>query len=393
MNHKAILFRLLSSFLIFNCGLLQAQETFEFTIKDTLSDRLINDAIELSTGGYILLCDEVYTGNPRETQLVRISASGKLLEKKEVGLPDKSTGFIKITQLDPNLFVLAGFLESNDLSYLWLYKMDSLFNEVKCKILSLGNYSLFSPTDLIINNENIICSGTCGTGNLHYAFIYKISLSLDSLKLRVFTEHPTVFPIDLLVKKNNQGYYCFIPAFGPPANMNIVEVDTTFSIQNIYGVPNNVKGNPEARWIGKNKYLLTGGKDPYNGDRFIGVLCLDTSVQVLHELYIGVHDTLEWPGLRSRLDFIDTNKIYVGGTHNFCQNFEFCPIHCWYSLNQMDSTLHVNWQHFYGGDANYTLWGLIATRDHGCLMFGSRFDLNASSHERDIYAFKVKILC
>jgi len=111
--------------------------------------------------------------------------------------------------------------------------------------------------------------------------------------------------------------------------------------------------------------------------------------KLIHEYYIGAHDTLEYPGLRSRLDLLDTNTIYVGGTHNFCMSSEFCPVHSWFSLNQMDTTLNVNWQHFYGGDANYTLWGILATKDHGCLMFGSRYDLNASSNERDIYAFKV----
>jgi hypothetical protein len=89
------------------------------------------------------------------------------------------------------------------------------------------------------------------------------------------------------------------------------------------------------------------------------------------------------------LDFADTNKIYLGGTHNFCQSSEFCPVHCWFSLNQMDTTLNVNWEHFYGGDANYTLYGIRATKDKGCLMFGSRYDLQSTSQQRDIHAIKV----
>ena len=121
----------------------------------------------------------------------------------------------------------------------------------------------------------------------------------------------------------------------------------------------------------------------------IGVLRVDTLANTKDEYYIGDADTNECPGLRSRIDFIDTNKIYVGGTHNFCQASEFCPVHCWFSLNQLDTALNVHWQHFYGGDANYTMYGIRATRDKGCLMFGSRYDLQSSTLQRDIYVIKV----
>ena len=92
MNITSTLVGVLIS-ILFCCGQgLEAQSTFEFTIKDTLTDQIIEDAIELSTGGYILLCDEVYTGNPPQAQLIRISASGKLLATKVVTQQDKHLG-------------------------------------------------------------------------------------------------------------------------------------------------------------------------------------------------------------------------------------------------------------------------------------------------------------
>ena len=371
---------------------MNAQNTFNFTIKDTISDRLINDAVELSTGGYILLSDEVHTGNPSKTQLIRISTTGNLLGMKEIPVGNVRTCFMKIVQVNPNLFVLAGYQGNWDSTFLWVYKMDSLFNEVQSKVFSFDNYIRYTVSDLIMNNDNIICSGIAwNTNQLPYAFIYKISSSFDSLQLRIFTEHPTQFPTDLMVKKNNKGYYCFITGFGPPAAEDIVELDTVFSIQSIKGVPDDVFQNPEAKWISDKFYILTGNKNYLNdpNNRCIGILCLDTLVNVVYDYYIGDHDTIEWPGLSSRLDFIDTNRIYVGGTHNMCISSEFCPVYCWFSLNQMDTTLHVNWQYFYGGDANYTLYGIRATQDGGCLLFGSRYDLNATNLERDIYVFKV----
>ena len=370
-------------------GLLFCQNSFHFTIKDTLTDQIVNDAIELSDGGYILVCHEVFTNHPQKAHLLRISSTGKLLGTKIISNPLTPLGFIKISEVNQNRFILAGYVESNDTTNLWMYMIDSLFTEMKTNVFSFENYYLLNVTDLIVENSKILCSGLIRNLNsfIVHPFIYKFSPTLDSLQLRVFSEYITMYSIDVL-PYDNKGYYCFCTGCGPAGESTII-IDTAFNIVDNYEVPGELSNNLEAKWISRKNYLLTGNRVYSNEDRCIGVLCLDTLKQLQNEYYIGDHDTIEWPGLRSRLDFIDTNKIYVGGTHNFCHSSEFCPVHCWFSLNQMDTTLSVNWQYFYGGDANYTLYGIRATKDKGCLMFGSRYDLNASSLERDIYVIKV----
>ena len=391
MKLSRITLSLFSIFTIFFCSLCQSQNTFEFTIKDTLTDQLINDAIELVDGSYVLLGQKVSPSDQSEAHLYRISRSGKLLGTKTLTFQGHPSGFIKIIQINPNLFMLSGFTITNSTPNLWLSEMDSLFNEVRSKIMMLGSYNLYYLSDLTLNNSNILCSGIAESGFNHYPFIYKISPTFDSLQLRIFTEHITSLAFDLLVKNNGQGYYSIMSHFGPPTNDVIIDLDTAFLIKHIYGVPNDLTDFPEAKWIKKSTFILSGRKDYYQNppNQGIEVLCLDTVGNSQHALFIGDHDTVEWPGLRSRLDFIDKNTIYVGGTHNFYQWSEFGPVNCWFSLNQMDTALNVNWQHFYGGDANYTMYGIRATQDKGCLMFGSRYDFQGSCLERDIYVYKV----
>jgi hypothetical protein len=353
---------------------------------------VINDALELEDGSFILLSHEVYPLDQSKAHMIRISPSGKQLDTKTLTFQGSPSGFIKISQIETNLFVLAGYTVINDTTKLWLYKMDSLFNEVQSKILPTGTFNFSFLSDLKVNNGNLLCSGIgTSTTQISYAFIYKISLDLDSIQLKVFTEHLTTFPIDLIAKNTNNGFYCFITHFGPPTTEVILDLDNSFSINQILAVPYDVWDFPEAKWISMSKFILSGRKDyfQYPPNQGIELLCMDTTGNLLHDLFIGDHDTIDWPGLRSRLDFVDTNLIYEGGTHNFCQGSEFCPVHCWFSLNQMDTTLHVNWEHFYGGDANYTMYGIRATKDKGCLMFGSRYDLQSATQQRDIYAIKV----
>ena len=51
---------LLSIFTFFFSHLCNCQNTFEFTIKDTLTDQVINDAVELEDGSFILLAHDVF---------------------------------------------------------------------------------------------------------------------------------------------------------------------------------------------------------------------------------------------------------------------------------------------------------------------------------------------
>ena len=391
MKSTKIVYFLISLSLSLFSSYCLSQNTFEFTIKDTLTDQLINDAVELDNGSYLLLGAEVYPTDHSKVHLYRISAAGGLLDSLTLTYQGKSSGFIKIIQIDPNLFAIAGYTMINNKGFLWLYEMDSLFSEIRSTIMPMGIYNLYTVSDLLINNGRLICAGTASVGLSDYPFIYKISPSFDSLQLRVLTEHVSQFPIDLLVKNNNTGYYCFITGFGPPKTEVMVDLDTSFAIKHIFGVSNDIFNFNETKWINETSMIYCGRYAPNIPSQIwsIGVLRLDTLANTKDEYYIGDADTNECPGLRSRIDFIDTNTIYIGGTHNFYPWSEFGPVKCWFSLNQMDTALNVNWQHFYGGDANYTMYGIRATQDHGCLMFGSRYDFQGSNLERDIYVYKV----
>jgi len=59
-------------------------------------------------------------------------------------------------------------------------------------------------------------------------------------------------------------------------------------------------------------------------------------------------------------------------------------------LFQTDSQLNVRWERFYGGDAYYVMRNLIATRDGGCLIAGTRYDyLNDPVPQTDIIVLKL----
>ena len=277
---------------------------------------------------------------------------------------------------------------------IWFYETDSLFNEITSKEISLDTYNMSSLNVLFDGSGNILCHGILyDSAQMPYAFIYKFSPNLDSLQFKIFTDYTVMFQPSLLRKINKNGYYFIVPEYEgvwSGYNESILSLDNSLSIINSTGVPDQIANYPNSKWINKNTFILTSRKDVMSepNNRGIEVLSLDTNFSLNHELYIGDHDTIEWPGLLRNLDYIDTNSVYVGGTHNFCQ-YEICPVICWFSLTNMDSSLNVKWQKFYGGTANYTLWGLRATKDGGCLMYGTIYDSATQDNQRDIYVIKV----
>lgn len=370
-----------------------SQNTFEFTIKDPLTDEIVNDAIELADGSYILACNQLNPLPSWKVHLVRLTPSGKQSGAVDFNLLDQSSGFMKILQINPDLFVLAGYTLSDWKYKIWMYEMDSLFDQINSKVFSLDTCNLFSLNELLDEFGNILCYGINeDPGQIPYSFIYRISPALDSLQYKMFTDHSVFGQPALLRKTDQSGYYFFLTGYSPSPDygMAIVSLDDSLSILGIHGVPHFLTEFPNSRWTSQKDFIVTGRKDfiPNPNDRCIGVLGMDTNFSLNHELYIGDHDTVEWPGIRKNLDFTYTNSIFVGGTHNFCQ-WEICAINCWYSLTNMDSLLNVKWQKFYGGTANYTLWGLTATHDGGCMLYGTVYDSATQNNERDVYVIKV----
>jgi hypothetical protein len=85
---------------------------------------------------------------------------------------------------------------------------------------------------------------------------------------------------------------------------------------------------------------------------------------------------------------VDENAIYYAGVKNLAFNY-YTPVDSWFFLNKLNSNLEVQWQKFYGGDAYYNLWNVLATQDGGCLMAGTRYDYITQTNLRDLYILKV----
>ncbi|MEA3504374.1 MAG: T9SS type A sorting domain-containing protein, partial [Bacteroidota bacterium] len=200
----------------------------------------------------------------------------------------------------------------------------------------------------------------------------------------------TQVPYDILEKKDSTGYIVFGSLF--PQSLSwaqTVEIDTSLNIINIDSLPNKVDTPLTAKWLSDTTYIVSGlyiwpGSSPQDDD--ITVKVLDTANNIQYEKFFGRKDTSDYPAWRTALDFIDKSAIYVGGQRPVNS---FSNTTTYLQLYLLDSTLKVRGKKFYGNDASYRLYGVLATSDGGCIMYASRYDYLTQDEEKDIYLLKV----
>jgi hypothetical protein len=375
---------------------IKSQHTFIFSEKDSLTDDYILDATELQNGNLILLGGKEKFGNgtvlSQDILVMKFSSEGELKIKNVLnpeGFPSITNNIVEI---NPNSLLLAGniYIDSSQLLFI---KTDSSLNVTESKIVSIPGFHITIIKIKIDHNKNLLIYGNitqASTGWPNFPFIYKFSENLDSLGLKIFNYH-SFGSVDLLEKSDNSGYYLFTDGdVTLPGNGHIFSLDTSFSVIRIDSIPNQVYNFNNSRWISNSKFILTGFQ--YNGPPLtdnIGALLLDTSYSVLYGNRFGTVDSSSIPGFQKNLDFNVSNEIYIGGIYLFGAYSDFGSTDSWFYLNHVDTLLNLKWQKYYGGDKNYAMFGLLATKDSGCLMYGATYNWQKYDYQRDVYAIKV----
>ncbi len=385
------------NFTLICCNSLYSQNTFLYSVKDTISDDYLLYSIELTNNDIILaggkqIYDSGFNIISKDILLIKLTSKGKQTRIRTINFENKHSEINYIFQLNQNFLLLVGIVNEDTSSSILIIQIDTSFNIIKSKVIPTGNYNPLSVNFLPEYDGSYLLYGfvskTLSTF-ITYPYIYKISNNLDSLHLKIF-DHSGYGWSSLLKINDHSGYNFFVTGYSYLSSEQILQIDTSFDILKIDSVPRELYNMCNTQWINQTEFILTGEK-LFNSSsiNYIGVLILDTSFAVIHENYFGNPDTISFPGMNKNLDFLFSDKIYIGGTFNFGYGSAFASVNSWFFLNQIDTVCSINWQKYFGGDYNYTLWGVMATKDGGCLMYGTKYDWQKKDYQRDIYIIKV----
>jgi len=360
-----------------------AQTTFNVVIKDTIYDHQIMDAVELPSGNFIIVDVTNLNSTTTCARILKIDTKGEVRQQKNLTYEGLNSTLFSVCRISDNEFLCSGMVHYSGIDRLWICSVDTSLNVLKEQILSLaGNYLVRSKVKTDSNND-LICFGTvednANIGTLHF-FIYKLSVNLDSLYMKIFFDNWGV-GLDLIERNDHRGYYSAVLGVNPSgAAGNILSLDTSLNIRKIVHIAHDLNNFSSIAYTDQTHLIVTGEYSDNGIERDIGAVIYDTSFIENHFSYFGKTDTVDCPGLLQNIDLPDVNAINIAGTANFDFSGIFVSQDSWYFLNNFDTTLGLNWQKYYGGNGFYTLFGILKTKDNGSLMYGTFWDFHNSQN-------------
>jgi len=259
------------------------------------------------------------------------------------------------------------------------------------EIASPNNY-YYLPQHYILGNDNTLYlqSTICALSPfLHITGwnITKYDVNLDSLESIMWTDPYLMY--NLGHNPNNDQIKVF--RFSPDAS-SVLNFNSDLNYINEKQLPGLMTTQCVTRF-NDTSYLLTGvvSHTLLSDQQHIQVFQINDQDDTLRSIeYCGHPDTILNAGAINNTAIVG-DKIFVVGTHNIDPtNWPWQHSPTWIQVTRIDTSFNIIDQHYYGGDAVYLSYDIIATSDGGAFICGNRWDYNTPDIKKyHIFTLKV----
>lgn len=218
--------------------------------------------------------------------------------------------------------------------------------------------------------------------------VSKYNLSPDSLKTYTWLSPPyPLLPFGII--HLNDKIKCFDGLMYCPTN--VTTLDENLNPISTGVLPRLGSTGTVAKYC-DSLYLLTGMvNDLIYVKQHLKVFKINSNDDTLRSLeYYNHPDTVLYGGAINNTAIIG-DKIFVVGTYNVNPSlWPWQDTPSWVQITRIDTSMHIIDHHFYGGDAFYMSYNIIATSDGGALVTGNRYDYHTPDiHKYNIFALKI----
>ncbi len=388
MRKYLLIFLLISSLIVSS----NAQSSFELLIQNQ-EDQVPTGLIEDNDGNLICSIFE----SP-DAHLIKINYSGEIIDSLKIDAPTNGNCNIsEFIRYGNNHFVAFGEYNTETAFYLWCLKFDFEFNIINEILIPVPDKIMGNYTSCIINTKgNFIISSSYGQSPIDRDIFI---IEFDTLGLIKNEQYwgsgsSGVKAIFDIAEYPPDKYYftCNYMNLNSKSLCFIYEIDSNLIITNQQFIDWDIGLYDEIRFMEDSIFILSGVKDFSNSSEVqLGLLKLDLFYNILDSVHLGkLGDTVDYPAFHNNLSCNIENEIFYSGTSNLDKfNPSFSTMPSWLLLVKLSDSFEVHWQKYYGGDACYNLWSVLATQDGGCVMAGTRYDYQTQNQERDVYILKV----
>ncbi len=364
-----------------------AQTSFEYVLRDT-TDHLGGSMIECSNGDII-----ISVTNNQFAKLIKLNNEGIFTDSIDILNPvNGKCELFHLLKVDNNKFMAFGKYNTETSFNLWAVTFDYSLNIIgDTKIPVNGNISPIYQYAIINDIGNIVTLSTYEQVPTYYdVMLHELSADGNLIKEKLFDGYGIASDI---IQLPSTQYRIIVYGDIQKSFIKTYCLDSDFAIENSCPVPWDLHFHNTIKLLNDTTLLITGKKIFSGGsnERNLGLVKTDLNNNLIDYEHYGKTDTMDYPAVHNNLDFISENNIYYGGISNLdLVNPYFSHMPSWFFLNKIDGNLNLKWQKFYGGDACYFPWAILATQDGGCVMAGTRYDYHTQTNqERDLYVLKV----
>jgi hypothetical protein len=377
------------SFFCLLLSIANAQSTYDYFYSSPL-DEISRSLMEDSEGNIYFSVENWEYG-----LIIKLNNDGKFIDSVRIDNPDGTCNLAELIFINDDYFVVLGHWSSGSDNYLWFVKFDYDLQVIEDEKLDSEGWIVSDFKHIFNHNGNIVFVALYWMDFTSMEdCIYEITVN-GSIIRKVFFDQPSDHNQAFSIIENGLDFTYKVFTRVPLPTRFLVSsfsiIDSNFNVISQDDFGNAIFTHNSAKWIDDSTYLITGKRylnieDEDEWDA--GILKVSINDSILSSRYFAAPDTVEWPGLFKSLDFISTDNIFYGGSyHTYWYPWQVEP--SWIMLNILDSDLNLKAQHYYGGDASYTVNAIQATSDSGCVMACSRYDYLSQYNEFDVYILKV----
>lgn len=362
---------------------------FPFIFEETTdTNEYVTSVIELQDGNYLAVIRQEINQSAG-CKLIALSTTGEKVLIKNIYMD----GILWISEgvETTDGILLLGTHQSKDSADFVAILLDDDLNIRKINRFPLGKIHSSGVYPLLLDSF-LIVSGSVTRPEIGIYFGFMAKLKFDGT---IINFKKDLFPADLVtncVYSVKNGFICL-------GWKKMYKTNDDFLITGYDDIPYRLDQEGYVFQPDDQSLLIVGKKSnniffpPYEETQNIGIAVADAETLVEKKLFqIGMSkDTIDFPAFVRAISTIDKRQYFVGGTANVQVGaFQYSEQPSWFTLSKIDSSNEFShsWTRYYGGDAHYNMFGLLATSDGGVLMYGSKFTKHGTI-DAEAYILKV----
>ncbi len=378
--------RILGIAICFNICTAAAQQGFVYEDVADDTTEYVSAMVELSTGGYLATIRKI-TAEETHCKLVKLTENGTVTQS--VKLAGNSRLLINaVTETEAGILLFG--TSGNDITGNFVsILLDYDLAVIEQHDILLGSFEQ-SGVYVTSLDSFLLISGTVLEGTHFRSFLVKTALNGEVLDFN------PLFVDDLIsngvFRKSDQRFLFF--GYKGKRYEATAELDLASGVdQTPYGLW--MEGG--MAWANDSTMLIVGKRlnnlfePPYDQTQNIGIGVLDQNWNKKNLYQIGLPaDTIDFPAFNTPISLSNSGQIFVGGNaNNLIGYWLYGNRPSWYVLAKLHpDNFSPAWVKYYGGDAYYSMFGILATADGGCLMYGAQYTKQGQA-DADAYILKV----